>query len=116
LSALSEAYGHKVIALKDRFPINASDEEWLTTLSEEGDWVVISGDSRIYTNPQRRKIWQQARLTSFFWQRAWSKATYWDKAWRMVRWWPEITHMASYVERGTGFSIPFQSGGKLKLI
>lgn len=116
LNALSEPDGHQVVALREKYPQAARDEDWLPALSEEGDWVVISGDSRIYRNPQRRKVWQQARLTSFFWQPAWNNRPYWEKAWRMVRWWPDITHIASYVEEGSGFSIPFSINGKLKPI
>lgn len=116
LSALSELDGHEVVALKTKFPADAPDEEWLLGLAAEGEWVVVSGDSRIYRNAQRRKVWQQARLTTFFWQPAWVHQSYWDKAWRMVRWWPEITHMASYVARGSGFSVPYSISGKLKPI
>lgn len=114
LDALSEIDGHQVAALRSRFPEAMRDEDWLMALAAEGDWVVISGDFRIYKNPQRRLVWKRCRLTSFFWQPAWNKNQYWEIAWRMVRWWPKITRTASYVERGSAFSIPFSTTGKLR--
>lgn len=109
LDTLSEPDGHEVIALRDRFDPGTPDEEWLSGLAREGDWIVVSGDYRIYHNKHRRKAWQQARLTSFFWQRAWNNRSYWEKNWRMVRWWPDILNVAGSVAKGAGFSIPFGS-------
>jgi hypothetical protein len=116
LTVLSELEGHQIIALREKFPEDAADENWLLALSQEREWVVISGDARIYRNVQRRKVWTQARLTTFFWQPAWNKANYWEKAWLMVRWWPDITRTASIFERGSGFSVPRSINGKLKPI
>ena len=40
-------------------------------LGQEGDWIVISGDRKIYTNPQRRRVWISAKITTFFLANTW---------------------------------------------
>ena len=36
----------EVYALKDKFPPATKDIDWITALSEDNDWVVISQDQR----------------------------------------------------------------------
>lgn len=50
--ALNELFSpiHEVVALRDKFSTNTPDEEWITALSADGHWVVISGDRRITRN------------------------------------------------------------------
>jgi hypothetical protein len=38
---------HRIIHLRERFGPGVTDIDWITTLSREGRWVIISGDLRI---------------------------------------------------------------------
>jgi hypothetical protein len=90
LNALLEPEGDQVVHLTDRFPANTEDRAWIGALAEEGGWVVISADLRIYRNPLEREAWRRARLIVFFLAQQWGKARNIEKAWRLLRWWPRI--------------------------
>lgn len=67
-----EADGHSVAHLKDKFAPNTPDEEWIATLADEGDWVVISADNHITKKPILRDLWHRAGLTGFFLKKGWN--------------------------------------------
>ena len=47
---------HEVVALIDKFPRDISDADWIRNLSNEGHWIVISGDRRITRNHAERHV------------------------------------------------------------
>ena len=71
--------------MRDRFDPSTPDHEWLRDLSQEREWVVISGDVRIYKTPQLQKVWRSAQLTTFFLQPAWERQKFWEQAWKLDR-------------------------------
>lgn len=115
LHALSEEEGYSVTHLREKFNEDISDEEYIRQLGREGDWVIVSGDLRILSNPHERKAWQESGMTIFFLERAWMHIGLWNMAWKMVKWWPEIISQAARITRGVGFRIPV-SGARLKPI
>jgi PIN like domain len=116
LHALSERDGHEVVHLQDKFPRSSPDRDWLRDLGAEGDWVVVSGDTRIVKIPELKAEWARARLTAFFLGQGWMNIPYWDQAVLLVRWWPKILEQARLVEHGTGFEVPYRSPGRFKPI
>ena len=48
------------------FRRDTPDQEWLATLAEEGDWVIVSGDPRITRGKHERQAWLESGLTAFF--------------------------------------------------
>ena len=104
-----------VIHLRQRFPSSIADKAWIEALGLEGDWVVVSGDMRIWKNPHEKEAWKASSLTVFFLAQAWSRQKLWEKAWRLIRWWPRIEEMAAIVEAGAAYEIPLQYGAKGKL-
>ena len=111
--ALSELDpNHRIEHLRDRFPQDIEDPEWIRQLADEGDWVIVSADTRIPKNPQNRQAWRQSGLTGFFFLKAWTNHPFWEQAWRAVRWWPDITRTADTVQPGVGFWVPVNYGGK----
>jgi hypothetical protein len=95
---------------------NIPDEQWLPELSKQGDWVIVSGDMRIFKSPLLRQIWIESRMTTFFLGKGWMNQSFWEQAWWLVRWWPHIIEQAKLMEAGTGFEIPAKSQGKFKLL
>jgi len=116
LHILSERDGHSVVHLGSKFPRNAPDEVWLRALAAEGDWVIVSGDTRILTKPVLRREWERTRLTAFFLADGYMNSRYWTQIVFLMRWWPDILEQARLVEHGTGFEVPFRKSGRLKPI
>lgn len=98
--------GDSVVHLTDMFQSDTSDVEWISKLAAQRDWIIISGDLRITKSPHERKVWQQAKLTTFFLARGWTKLDFWEQAWRLVRWWPGIVELAGRVAPGAAFLVP----------
>lgn len=117
LDSLSLSEGCSVSHLSDVFSTrNIPDEQWLPDLSKQGDWVVVSGDMRIFKSPHLRQIWVESRMTTFFLGKGWMNQVFWEQAWWLVRWWPKIISQARFVDVGTGFEIPARSHGTFKLL
>lgn len=106
LRSFAEDDEHEIIHLATRFNPNAPDIEWISTLGQEGDWIIISGDMRISRNPAERQAWLESGLTAFFFGDAWSRSRYWKKAADLVAWWPDITRYAREHPNGHGYTIP----------
>ncbi|MEA2691208.1 MAG: hypothetical protein QOJ16_595 [Acidobacteriota bacterium] len=109
LALLLELDGFEIVALRSRFPENCPDEKWMPTLGNEGGWNVISGDRRIIRNPQRRRVWMESRLTTFFLAPAWSNDAFTEreKHLRLLKRWNEIVECATKADQGTAFILPY---------
>ena len=117
LNALLEPEGDQVVHLTDRFPASTEDRAWIGALAEEGGWVVISGDLRIYRNRLEREAWRRSRLIVFFLAPQWGKVRNIEKAWRLLRWWPRIREQVAIVEAPAAFELPLAYGsGRLKVL
>lgn len=103
---------HQVTALRDRFDASVSDTEWISTLSSEGGWIIISGDQRIRRRPQERDIWRAAKLTTFFMADGYTKLERWEQIRWMIDKWPTIMDQAGRVTPGSAFEVP-KRGSKL---
>ncbi len=114
LDALSDRDGYRVYHLQDKFSRDAKDPDWIRALGAEGNWIIVSGDTRIIRSVELRKEWSSARLTAFFLAPGWMKVSYWPQITMLVRWWPKILEQARLVERGTGFEVPYRPPGKFK--
>ncbi|MGD9618213.1 MAG: hypothetical protein AB7H90_24010 [Alphaproteobacteria bacterium] len=73
LNALLEPEGDHVVHLTDRFARDTDDRDWITALAAEGEWVVISGDMRIFRNRLEREAWRRSRLVVFFLAPQWRR-------------------------------------------
>ena len=67
--------GKDVMALRERFPKDTSDEKWLTEISRESA-VVITVDRRIRTRPHERQALSQGKITIFFLGRFFAKTLF----------------------------------------
>src|SRR5260221_11676650 len=57
---------HHVVALRDCFPENASDVEWIEDLDQRGGWAELKRDLHIRTRPHERAALDRARIVFFF--------------------------------------------------
>lgn len=110
LHALSEPSGHCAVHLKEKFQQDISDSDWITTLSNEGGWSVVTHDK--LNKGLEREALRRAGLIVFFLDKGWSNHQFWDKAHNLVRWWPRIIEQSEGIKGGAAFKVPFNFSGK----
>ncbi len=99
----------EVVALRDKFPANAPDEEWLPVLAAEGGWCVVSID-RFKKSAAERELVRRHGLTVFVLDPQWSKP-YWVQAAQLVLWWPKILEVARLTTK-TALRVPWRHTNK----
>ena len=104
---------HTVIALRERFATDVTDVEWITVLSAEGGWAVLTKDLRIRTRPHERHAMDTSRIVYFFLAAGWKKFSVPETAARLIRLFPSMTKQLDLVERGR-FFLPINAGSKLR--
>jgi hypothetical protein len=110
LHALSEPLTHTVAHLKQRFPHNTIDSDWIDVLSNEGGWSVVTHDK--LNKGLEREVLRRAGLVVFFLDKSWSNHSFWDKAHSLVRWWPRIIEQSEGIKGGAAFKVPYTFSGK----
>jgi hypothetical protein len=78
---------HEVIYHRKRFGPGVKDTDWITTLSRERRWVVISGDRRIIRNKSEYTVFRNSRLIGFFLSKGLFKAPITKQAERILALW-----------------------------
>ena len=96
---------HQVVHLKEKFPADTSDVNWMHSLAREPDWVIISGDLQIRRNPHEVKAWQEAGHTTFFLKKGWIDLPFWDQAWKFAKVFPDLMKTADRARKGSAFYI-----------
>lgn len=112
LNALCKSEKHSVVHLKDMFPQNTKDVEWIEALSKESNWVVITHDS--LNKGLEREALRRAGLIVFFLDKSWSNHKFWEKAAQLVKWWPMIIEQSERIQGGATFKVPWNVSGKGK--
>lgn len=103
LNALEERDRNEVVHLKQKFDQSVSDIQWLSSLGQEGHWVVLTCDRNILRNPHERAAWKESGLTVFFFKESYLKFSFWDQAWQLIKKWPEIKERAEKSDAGSLF-------------
>lgn len=104
---------HSAIHLKERFEPDTSDVDWLTALSLETDWVILSADTAISRNPHEIEAWKLGGHPTFFLKAHWVHQPLWEQASRLFHLFPEILKHAEKARAGDAFVVPFK-GGKIE--
>lgn len=104
---------HTVVHLRDKFPANTPDSDWITDLSHHADrWVIVTHDN--LNKGLEREVLRRAGLLVFMLNKSWSSHTFWDKAYQLVRWWPAIVDQSERITGGAAFSLGWNFSGKGK--
>ncbi|MCL1931860.1 MAG: DUF5615 family PIN-like protein [Treponema sp.] len=90
LSFLEGDDGITVEHLKDKFPPDTTDIEWIRKLAKEGSWFVITQDNQIRKRSHERKAWQESHIPIIFLQKSWINHDLWEMAWRLIKYWPHL--------------------------
>jgi PIN like domain len=104
---------HQIVALRDKFPANVTDVDWITALDREGGWTVVTKDIGIRQRPHERAALDRSRIVYFFLGGAWRKFTVEETAVRLIRLIPKMAAQADLADRGR-FELPINAGSKLR--
>jgi hypothetical protein len=96
---------HSVLHLRDKFPGNAEDAEWMRELAREADWIIVTADVRIGQNPHEIEAWKEAGHTIFFLKPGWTDMTFWVQANKFTKCFPEMIAVAEKAKRGSFFTV-----------
>jgi hypothetical protein len=104
---------HEIVALRDKFPADIADVDWIGGLDREGGWAVLTKDLRIRQRPHERAALDRSRIVYFFLARAWMKFTVEETAARLIRLIPKMAAQTDLADRGR-FELPINAGSKLR--
>ena len=91
--------------LRGMFDPGTKDQEWIRKLTLDGDWIVITADTRLARNPATRELLHQSNLTFFIFPKDFSRKNRWEQSWRMIKIWPDIFQNAKKKPSGAIFNI-----------
>jgi hypothetical protein len=100
--------------LKEKFPPNTPDIEWITKLSKEGKWFIITQDNQIRKKSPEKKAWQESHIPIIFLQKSWINLNLWEMAWRLIKYWPELKESINLNRKNESFQLTIN--GKLTAI
>lgn len=99
---------HTVVHLRDKFGRGLTDKQWIDDLSQDGQWVVISGDRRITRNRAEYQAFRNSRLIGFFLSKGLYKAKVAKQMERILAMWENMMTLAGSVEGGAMFELPMK--------
>jgi hypothetical protein len=114
VNCLAQPQGHEVVHLRRKFAPNTKDVDWIPALSQEGNWIVVSGDLDIIRTRAERPVWRSAGLTGFFLKKGWINIDEWEQASKLMQWWPVIITAARIAKPGSTFGVPVKFSGRLE--
>lgn len=103
--------GHDVHHLRERFPADALDVDWIPAAGREG-WVIVTADTRIRRNAAERLALRQARTPAVFISAAVSDYPLHLKVSWFIKHWPDLEAAVSKARPMTVFDM--QANGKVK--
>ena len=109
--ALNELFGddHEVVSLRDKFPPETADVEWITALSGEGGWAVISGDRAISRIRAEYQAFRSSKIIGFFLSRSLQKANVQRQMARLLVLWEGMEELMKSAKGGSMFELPMKS-------
>jgi hypothetical protein len=104
---------HQIFALREKFPNDTVDVEWINALTEDGGWAVLTKDLRLRTRPHERAALDRSRIVYFFLTGSWRKYAVEETAARLIRLVPKMAAQTELTERGR-FELPINPSSKLR--
>ena len=100
-----------VAALREEFPANITDPDFLTAIAGRAA-VFVTGDRKMTTRPHELAALKASGVTALFLGPFWSKLGFWKQAAWLVHRWPALDSFSNVVARGTFAEI--SQGGKCR--
>ncbi len=106
LKVIAEHQAYEILHLNERYDKSSvPDEEWLTDLGKDSDWIIISADPRITRGKVEKAAWMESGLTAFFFSDGWSSRTIYEQGADLIRRWPDIVRLSKENPKEEGFLI-----------
>lgn len=106
--------GDVSIPLRDKFPSNTKDVDWIAGLGAEGGWSVISGDLRITKNKAEKAAWLQTDLVGFFMEPAMARLSPVEQTARILLRLSTIETQISLIRGPALFTLPIGNASRLR--
>jgi hypothetical protein len=103
---------HEITPLREKFPANTPDVEWIQALDAEGGWAALTAERKLKTRPHERLALERSNVVFFFLTGHWLKCSVADQAWRLIRLVPAMAAQAGLAE-GL-FDLPVNATSKLR--
>lgn len=100
---------HEIVHLREKFGPAVQDVEWITALSREGRWIIISADRRITRNRAEYHAFRNSNLVGFFMSSGMYKSKLVKQAERLLALWEPMVELASRMAGGAMFELPMTS-------
>jgi hypothetical protein len=100
---------HEVIHIRERYGSGVKDLQWITDLSAEGRWIVISGDRRITRNKAEYNAFRSSNLVGFFLSKGLYKSPLIKQMERILALWLTIEAQSTLVQGGAMFELPMST-------
>jgi PIN like domain len=88
------------------------DADWISALSAEGRWVVVSGDAKIARRKSEQAAFRNSRLIGFFFAPALSRSKVTKQMQRLLALWDDVEIIADRVAGGAMYELPIS--GKIR--
>jgi len=96
---------HEIVHLQEKFLPDTPDEDWFKKLSEERDWIIISGDAKISSSVHEKQAWLQSKLTVFFLTKGWMNIPPFEQLSKLSHCFPQIAKLCEKASLGASFNI-----------
>jgi hypothetical protein len=100
------------LRLIDKFGPKVDDADWISALSAEGRWVVVSGDAKIARRKSEQAAFRNSRLIGFFFAPALSRSKVTKQMQRLLALWDDVEIIADRVAGGAMYELPIS--GKIR--
>lgn len=97
---------HQIEDLRSKFGAGVKDIEWISSLSREGRWVIISGDTRITKNKAEQNAFRNSHLIGSFLAPSLKQAKLTKQLQRILARWDDIEDLSRRVAGGAMFELP----------
>ncbi|WP_375450810.1 hypothetical protein [uncultured Devosia sp.] len=101
-------------ALRDKFPPDTADSDWISQLGREKGWAVVSGDRRIAKNKAERAAWLQTDLVGFFMEPSLTALDPLQQTARLLFWLPLMGAQLKLISGPALFSLPLKATSRMR--
>jgi predicted nuclease of predicted toxin-antitoxin system len=81
--------------IKDLFPANTKDVEWIKALADEGNWLILTQDISITKRRLELCALRESGLSIICLEKGWSSLKFYPKTAKLIGAWPNILEVAS---------------------
>lgn len=106
---------HDAVALKDMFPSDIADIDWMTALSaSKEEWLIITGDDHIRRHRVERAAFRRLELRAFVLADGYRTTPMPNRCTMPIRRWADIEATFARFARPFMFKLPLGPGSKFE--